>query len=457
MIGNRGIEGDVAARMDAYRGNPNALMQRYSQSQELIDLLALQKLKSEKEAAARDMQMKMAQQQAAQGQPPTVKEQREKEVMDMTKQELAQQMGGIAQQRQQEQQQKMQQLMQSGVAGLPAPGIAKMAGGGIVAFAEGDYVESEEEPDLEFTAAEVIDVPPELLGKVSPAETQDIRSGKYGRTREEILAKFQRGPAVAGPSPTPATPAAPGTPKAGLAAIDPFAKQREEEARVSGLMGLTPEQKKTYDENIAGLRGLYQEEMDPEARRERQLSAFLRGAGGRSSFGSVMAGGSGAAEAERKRGFGESVKGTELVQKKLEDIIGIERGATKAGIEAGMGAGKLAGEIRGQDMRAQMGGDTTDFMRKWDIYTQSLKPGEAPTPEGFQRKWGPPQNEKEVQKLNLALQMMLGGYTADEVRGAMNELFGGGRQGTQRFTEGQTSKDKNGKPIVFRNGQWVYP
>jgi hypothetical protein len=26
----------------------------------------------------------------------------------------------------------------------------------------------------------------------------------------------------------------------------------------------------------------------------------------------------------------------------------------------------------------------------------------------------------------------------------------------QQFTEGQESKDANGKPIVFRNGQWVY-
>ena len=70
------IDQEIQNRMDAYRGNPQALMQRYAQSQQLIDLLALQKLKSEKEAAARQMQM------GAPGQMPTVAQQREQQVLD---------------------------------------------------------------------------------------------------------------------------------------------------------------------------------------------------------------------------------------------------------------------------------------------------------------------------------------------------------------------------------------
>ena len=89
------IDQAVQSRLDAYRGNPQALAQRYQMSQDLLDLLALQKLKSEKEAAAREMQLQMAQQQ---GQPPTVAQQREQEVMNMTKQELAQQVGQVGQQ-----------------------------------------------------------------------------------------------------------------------------------------------------------------------------------------------------------------------------------------------------------------------------------------------------------------------------------------------------------------------
>ena len=47
-----GIDDVVQKKVDAYRGNPAALQQRYAQNQELVDLLALQKMKSEKESAA---------------------------------------------------------------------------------------------------------------------------------------------------------------------------------------------------------------------------------------------------------------------------------------------------------------------------------------------------------------------------------------------------------------------
>lgn len=128
---------------NAFKGNPQALEQRYAQDQQLIDLLALQKIKSDMEAAKRQMMMKSAQQ----GQQPTVKQQREQEVLDMTKEDVAQRVAGVAQQQQQEEQQRMQQIMQSGLAQAPAPNMANFSGGGIVAFAgpEGSYVKEEEE------------------------------------------------------------------------------------------------------------------------------------------------------------------------------------------------------------------------------------------------------------------------------------------------------------------------
>jgi hypothetical protein len=138
--------GSVEDRVAAYRGNPAPLQQRYAMSQDLLDLLALQKIKSEKEAATRQMQMQMAQQQAQQGEGAmTVAQQREKEVMDMTKNELAQQRGETAQQQTEQQQANMQKLM-SGIARAPgAQAVAQpkmMAEGGIVAFAgpEGSVV-----------------------------------------------------------------------------------------------------------------------------------------------------------------------------------------------------------------------------------------------------------------------------------------------------------------------------
>lgn len=144
------IDQQIASRVAAYRDNPQQLQQRYAVSQELIDLLALQKIKSDKEAAAREMQLKMAQQQAANGETPTIAQQRENEVMDLTKQEIASQRGDLLQQQEKEKQQRMNQLM-SGVANAPGAQNAMttqaMAAGGIVAFnGEGPSQVGEERP-----------------------------------------------------------------------------------------------------------------------------------------------------------------------------------------------------------------------------------------------------------------------------------------------------------------------
>ena len=140
------IDQEIQRKVDAYRGNPQQLMQRYQQNQQLVDLLALQKLKSEKESAARDMQLQMQQQ------PQTIKQQREAELLNMTKQEMMQQTQGVMQQRQAQQQKNMQQVAQQGLGALAnqrpaAPQGApqgqpmpRMAAGGIVSFEPGGSV-----------------------------------------------------------------------------------------------------------------------------------------------------------------------------------------------------------------------------------------------------------------------------------------------------------------------------
>lgn len=145
-----GIDSGIQARVDAYRGQPERLQQKYQMSKDLIDLLALQKLKSDKESAAREMQLEMA---AQQGQPATVAQQREGELLEANKQEMLQQHGALMQQQNQQRQQNLQraaqgpapqQMAQAGLPNLPAPNVATpkaMAAGGIVAFAEGDYVD----------------------------------------------------------------------------------------------------------------------------------------------------------------------------------------------------------------------------------------------------------------------------------------------------------------------------
>ena len=141
------IDQEIQQKVDAYRGNPQALQQRYAQNQQLVDLLALQKLKSEMDAAKRDVQMKMQQQ------PSTIKQQREQELMQRTKQEMMDQTAGVMRQKQAQQQQNLKKVAQGGLGALapqrpPAPNpaqqvanqsqpVPKMAAGGIVAFQEG--------------------------------------------------------------------------------------------------------------------------------------------------------------------------------------------------------------------------------------------------------------------------------------------------------------------------------
>jgi hypothetical protein len=128
-----GIDQEIQRRMDAYRGNPQGLQQRYQMSQQLLDLLALQKLKAEKDAVARQMQAQMQQT------PGTVAQQMEQEMVGRTKQEMAQQVGGVMQQQARQQQQNMARAAQSGIGAL-APQTARMAGGGVVAFSNGALV-----------------------------------------------------------------------------------------------------------------------------------------------------------------------------------------------------------------------------------------------------------------------------------------------------------------------------
>ncbi len=128
-----GIDDTIQQKVDAYRGNPGALQQRYAQNKELIDLLALQKLKTEKDAAARDMQMQMQQK------PQTIAQQYEAELAGRTKQEMLKGVAGVMQNRQAKQQKNLQRVAQAGLPGAAARPAPKqmMAQGGIVGFASG--------------------------------------------------------------------------------------------------------------------------------------------------------------------------------------------------------------------------------------------------------------------------------------------------------------------------------
>jgi hypothetical protein len=128
MLQSGGIDSLVDIKADAYRSNPAALEKRYSQNQELMDLLAMQKLKSEKETASRDMALK------AEQNPGTIAEQYEQQLVSMNKDEMAGQVAGVLKEKQKRTQQRQQAM---GIANQPRPNMQGMASGGIVGYQEG--------------------------------------------------------------------------------------------------------------------------------------------------------------------------------------------------------------------------------------------------------------------------------------------------------------------------------
>lgn len=128
------IDSQINDRMQTYSGNPQALQQRYAQTQELVDLLALQKMKNDRAAATSAVQGAM------QTPSNTVKGQLEQEAMQGSRNDVLRSMApGI-----QQQGQRMAQMQNRAAMGLPtqaAPNMARMANGGIVGYADGGSVD----------------------------------------------------------------------------------------------------------------------------------------------------------------------------------------------------------------------------------------------------------------------------------------------------------------------------
>ena len=88
-LGEGGIDSQVQDKMDTYRSNPQALQKAYGIGKQTIDLLALQKLTTEKKQAAAAMQA------AQQQQPGTIAEQREAEALGLIKAETNNTLGDL--------------------------------------------------------------------------------------------------------------------------------------------------------------------------------------------------------------------------------------------------------------------------------------------------------------------------------------------------------------------------
>tara|TARA_R110000803_G_scaffold54833_4_gene111660 strand:- start:1823 stop:3400 length:1578 start_codon:yes stop_codon:yes gene_type:complete len=150
--------GEQVNRMvDANRGNPGALQQKHALNKDLLSLLALQKLQSEKKAAENELAMSMK------GTPGTILEQREEELTGRATKEVTEGVAGALNTKQNQQKNNLQRMVganpqMTGIAGQPAPNMARMAGGGIVAFGNGGSIKaSDEQLKLLRTSREVFE------------------------------------------------------------------------------------------------------------------------------------------------------------------------------------------------------------------------------------------------------------------------------------------------------------
>jgi hypothetical protein len=137
-----GIDSQVNQLASTYASDPQRLQQMYAQDQDLLKLLALQKMKSERDATMREMQMSAM---APQG---TVAQQLENEMLQATSQDIAKQLGMAVPQGQppmppqgqgrppmppQGQGRPPMPPQNSGIAQVPAPNMAKgFYGGGVI-------------------------------------------------------------------------------------------------------------------------------------------------------------------------------------------------------------------------------------------------------------------------------------------------------------------------------------
>lgn len=207
------IDREINARVDAYRNNPSELKKKYSVSKELVDLLALQKIKKNMDAERNNIALQM------QTDPSTIKSQLENEVRTRTAQDVAKQLGGVFRNKQVQQQKGLNRLAQRAAApkgpqGLGAlmpqqgqrPQTRMMQEGGIVAFNEGDLVEAPTSlgdlPDKSVTSEQLRDVAraqiKQLLeGGVSPQTIKQELPPQFVELVDEVV-RTSRATAPAG-------------------------------------------------------------------------------------------------------------------------------------------------------------------------------------------------------------------------------------------------------------------
>ena len=177
---------------DAYMGRPQELQKRANMTKELVDLLAMQQLKKDLDAVKRNQAMQ------AQGNPTTIKDQMQQGLMGEYRQQAAKEMGvgpsemdtvnraqqGMPQGGPRMPQGAPQQMPQQAQGVMSQARPVQLAGGGIVAFANG----SEDEGPVEVTEDQ-IQALQQRLGRTIDRDRaiEMIRSNPEGKSAVERL------------------------------------------------------------------------------------------------------------------------------------------------------------------------------------------------------------------------------------------------------------------------------
>lgn len=188
------LDQEIGRKADAMRRmDPRVAQNQAKQSDDFLSLIALQKLKSEKDAAQRQLALQMEQR------PETIAKQRETELLQRNKDDLLKQTAGLMGLAQQRERQNLQRAaqgpqtpMQGGMgnlAGQVRPQIARMAGGGIVGYQAGTLVDGEEEEEEEEEVV-VEEGKDPYSGGVDAITQEALRRSKG---RPSILSRLKRG------------------------------------------------------------------------------------------------------------------------------------------------------------------------------------------------------------------------------------------------------------------------
>jgi len=213
-----GIDQQITQRATRLKNDPNALMQQYGQSKNILDLIAAQraaeKVQKEKQLAALQMQ----------GNPPTVADQLEQTLIASEKEKMAPDLAGmknlrdrtkgvagVLAQKQQQQQKRMQQMGQQpqrpqGLPSQPTPNLNRMYNGGIVGYFDGGAVAEKLGISIEELEARIADLEKRGLSREKAESVQENAAASGFRRDMTIAEGYQQ---KLGASPLAARPTRP--------------------------------------------------------------------------------------------------------------------------------------------------------------------------------------------------------------------------------------------------------